>query len=61
MTQKEYDVWYRVEVLHIGRPDCTSRWVADDDHDTDKQAEIRRAQLESQGRTARVRKMRGRS
>lgn len=55
----EYDVWWRVERLQVGRPDCASRWIADDDHDTKEQAERRKAQLESQGSTARVRKMRG--
>lgn len=57
----EYETWWRVEVLHIGIPDCTSRWVADDDHDTETQAGIRKRQLEAQGRTVRVRKMRGRA
>jgi hypothetical protein len=55
----EYDVWWRTEVLTTGRPDCASQWQMDDDHDTLGQAERRKARLESHGRTARVRKMRG--
>jgi hypothetical protein len=51
--------WWRTETLLHGRPDCKSRWVADDDHDTREDAQKREAQLESQGLTARVRKMRG--
>lgn len=49
----EYDTWWRVEIMRSGR------WVADDDHDTPEQADRRKAQLESHGEHARVRKMRG--